>query len=172
MENLKTWMNLYGSDVLNVAYSYVHNYHQAQDLTQEVFLRAFAKMDSFRGESSVRTWLLSITANRCKDFLRSWVNKHEQIDETCLNTQYATSNTEEEVSKKMEQDALWQAVFKLPLKYREVVVLYYQRELSGHEIAEVLNVREETIRTRLYRARTMLKEILEKAGGWNGANGF
>ncbi|MCL6446350.1 MAG: RNA polymerase subunit sigma-24, partial [Alicyclobacillus sp.] len=67
MAMLEEWMNLYGQDVMNLAYTYMRNYHMAQDVTQDVFLKAMQKAASFRGDSSVRTWLLAITANRCKD---------------------------------------------------------------------------------------------------------
>lgn len=164
---LSSWMELYGKDVINLAYAYVHNYHQAEDLAQDVFLRALTKMDTFRGQSSVRTWLLSITANRCKDYLRSWTSKHEQSGEEQLEFRASGQNTEHEVADKLERDALWRAVAELPIKYREVIVLYYQRELSGQEVAEVLGTTEQTVRTRLHRARAVLKEILEREGAWH-----
>jgi RNA polymerase sigma-70 factor, ECF subfamily len=168
---LENWMRLYGSDVLHLAYSYVRNYHLAEDLTQDVFLRALTKMESFRGQSSVRTWLLSITANRCKDYLRSWSAKHEVADSEPMEKSISNQDIASEVEQKLEQDKLWQAVAKLPVKYREVVILSYKRDLSGQETAEVLGLSEQTVRTRLYRARGMLKDILEKEGIWNGQLG-
>jgi RNA polymerase sigma-70 factor, ECF subfamily len=168
---LENWMKLYGTDVLRLAYSYVHNYHLAEDLTQDVFLRAMTKMESFRGQSSVRTWLLSITANRCKDYLRSWSARHEIADSEPMVQGKTGQDIASEVEQKLEQDRLWRAVAKLPVKYREVIVLSYKRDLSGQETAEVLGLSEQTVRTRLYRARGMLKNILEKEGIWNEQRG-
>lgn len=163
IEQLDEWMRTYGTDVLNVAYSYMRNYPQAQDIVQDVFLRAFTKMDSFRGQSSVRTWLLSITANRCKDVLRSWNNRHVTVEEDVELG--ATGETpEHEVVSQLEQSELWAAVSELPVKYREVIVLFYLRDLSGAEIAEILGTTEQNIRTRLHRGRTMLKELLTGRG--------
>lgn len=161
--DLAHWMDAYGQDVIHLAYMYLQNHHAAEDVAQDVFLRAYTKWDSFRGQSSVKTWLLSITANRCKDELRSWAAKHEVKDETHIATGVAQANTENDVVDKLENNDLWQAVASLPVKYRDVIVLFYQQELSGAEIAEVLNSTEQSVRTRLYRGRTLLKTIMKKS---------
>jgi RNA polymerase sigma-70 factor, ECF subfamily len=162
VERLDAWMRAYGSDVINFAYSYVKDYHVAQDIAQDVFLKAFAKGESFRGQSSVRTWLLSITANRCKDYLRSWSYRRvSHGEDEVITLTPSTASTEQEVIERLSRDELWMLVGKLPLKYREVIVLFYQRELSGHEIAEVLGTSEESVRTRLHRGRTLLRRMLE-----------
>jgi len=166
--DLQSWMDAYGTDVIHLAYTYLRNYHLAQDIAQDVFLRAYRKWDSFRGQSSVKTWLLSITANRCKDELRSWAAKHEVKDESYINSGVAAANTEREVLLQLERDELWQAVARLPVKYREVITLYYQRELSGAEIAEVLRTSEQSVRTRLHRGRTLLKSMLSGEGDEDG----
>ncbi|MCL6515701.1 MAG: sigma-70 family RNA polymerase sigma factor [Alicyclobacillus sp.] len=155
-------MAAYGTDVLNVAYSYVRNYHQAQDIAQDVFLRALTKMDSFRGESSVKAWLLSITVNRCKDHLRSWSVRHEVHDEEQVALSRAASDTEAEAVGRLERERVWQALQRLPVKYREVVVLYYMRGLPGHEVARVLGISEQNVRTRLHRGRALLREMLDE----------
>ncbi|WP_245628928.1 sigma-70 family RNA polymerase sigma factor [Alicyclobacillus shizuokensis] len=164
MALLDEWMRLYGQDVLNLAYSYVRNYHQAEDIAQDVFLRAFAKMDSFRGDSSVKTWLLTITANRCKDYLRSWVVQRVVVDDEHLNQVVDDVSPELEVARKLEEDGLWAAVHSLPAKYSEVLILYYRHDLSSREIAEVLNTTDQNVRTRLHRGRAMLKRLLEGEG--------
>src|SRR5579875_1342148 len=83
---LEQWMDAYGQDVVRLAYSYVHNYHKAEDIAQDVFLRAWQNCASFQGQSSIKTWLLAITANRAKDVLRSWSVRHELIDDGELLT--------------------------------------------------------------------------------------
>lgn len=157
-------MQQYGQDVIHLAYSYVRNYHQAQDIAQDVFLRAYTKQDTFRGDSSVKTWLLSITANRARDYLRSWSAKHEVQDETVFLDRQSPLDTEEEVEQRLARDELWSAVHALPLTYREVVVLYYQRELSSQEIAAILGISEQAVRTRLHRGRILLKQWFEERG--------
>ncbi|WP_245631794.1 sigma-70 family RNA polymerase sigma factor [Alicyclobacillus ferrooxydans] len=160
---LRRWMEQYGTDVINFAYSYVRNYHQAQDIAQDVFLRAFQNAHTFRGESSVKTWLLSITANRCRDYLRSWHVRHELLPkEEALQDEVAPLNTEATVIERISNDEVWQQVSELPVKYREVVVLYYLRDLSTKEVADVLGISDEAVRTRLHRGRSLLKERFEE----------
>lgn len=166
---LEQWMAQYGRDVINTAYAYVHNFHQAEDIAQDVFLRAYSKRESFRGDSSVRTWLLSITINRCKDYLRSWSFRHELQEETILDREVAQADTEATVVEKLARDDLWQSIHQLPEKYREVIALYYIQELNGQEIALVLQTSEQNVRTRLHRARAMLKDILTERGETSGA---
>lgn len=161
---LDAWIRDYGSDVINLAYTYLRNYHLAQDVSQDVFLRAYTRYESFRGDSSVRTWLLSITANRCKDYLRSWASRHEVMDEGTLDLKSSEFSTEEEVAQRLERDSLWAAVHSLPVKYREVLILYYQRDLNGQEIAAVLGTSEQNVRTRLHRGRQLLKDRMEEGG--------
>lgn len=162
LQLLETWMTSYGQDVIHLAYAYVKNYHQAQDIAQDVFLRAFTKMESFRGESSARTWLLSITANRCKDHLRSWSMRHEVAEDNGFQREVALANTERDVEEQLLRDELWNAVHQLPVKYREAVILYYLQELTSAEVALVVGTTEQTVRTRLHRARLMLQERLER----------
>lgn len=164
LPKLEEWMDAYGSDVIHLAYSYVHNYHKAEDIAQDVFLRAWRNWETFQGNSSVKTWLLSITANRAKDHLRSWSAKHEVADDGHALASVPVSDTASEVAARLERDALWQVVYQLPEKYREVVVLYYERELSGQEVAEVLGITEQAVRTRLHRGRQLLKRALSEEG--------
>ncbi|RIV28827.1 sigma-70 family RNA polymerase sigma factor [Alicyclobacillaceae bacterium I2511] len=154
-------MQAYGADVIHLAYTYVNNYHLAQDIAQDVFLRAFQNMDGFRGEGSVRTWLLAITANRAKDYLRSWAFRHELQDPSPFESLSGTETPEAQVMNQLAKDELWHSVFQLPLKYREVLVLYYLRELSQRDIAAALGITEESVRTRLHRGRQQLRKLLE-----------
>ena len=73
--DLESMMCTYGNDVLRTAYMYVKNIHTAEDIFQEVFIKADRNKESFRGESSVKTWLIRITVNACKDYLKSAYNR-------------------------------------------------------------------------------------------------
>jgi RNA polymerase sigma-70 factor, ECF subfamily len=162
VSRLEQWMEEYGQDVLHLAYSYVRNYQHAEDVAQDVFLRAWHKYDTFQGNSSIKTWLLSITANRAKDFLRSWSAKHEVTDDGSLYYNISSPDSATQVTERLERDRLWDIVHQLPEKYREVVILYYGRELTGQEIALVLGISEQSVRTRLHRGRQLLKSALSK----------
>ncbi|MCY0895115.1 MAG: sigma-70 family RNA polymerase sigma factor [Alicyclobacillaceae bacterium] len=168
LQQLEEWMELYGSDVIRFAYSYLHDYHQSEDIAQEVFLKALSAMDNFRNESSPRTWLLAITANSCRDFLRSAKVRHETTQDVELLQRQSSHEVESETVARLMKDELWKTIKKIPIKYREVLVLYYQRELSSQQIADILAISEPSVRTRLHRARILLKEELVKEGVWDG----
>ena len=73
--DLESMMRTYGNDVLRTAYMYVKDIHTAEDIFQEVFIKADRNKEGFRGESSVKTWLIRITVNACKDYLKSAYNR-------------------------------------------------------------------------------------------------
>ncbi|WP_076346175.1 sigma-70 family RNA polymerase sigma factor [Alicyclobacillus vulcanalis] len=163
---LAEWMELYGGDVIRLAYSYVHNFHKAEDIAQDVFLRAWQHYHEFQGHSSVKTWLLSITANRARDVLRSGAERRERADEgEAFAREVEPTDPADVVADKLARDAMWAAIRSLPETYREVMELYYGNDLTTHEVAEVLGIRDETVRTRLHRGRHLLERALAERGG-------
>ncbi|MDR7072973.1 sigma-70 family RNA polymerase sigma factor [Fictibacillus barbaricus] len=156
-------MDLYQDQVIRLAYTYVKDRKLAEDLAQEVFVKCFIHKEGFRNESSVKTWVYAITVNLCKDYLRSgWKKYIHVIDRFGKSKQSSNLTPELTIVQKSEHEALADEVLKLPLKYREVILLYYFKELSVQEISEVLYKKEPTIRTLLQRGREMLKRKLEK----------
>ncbi|MCL6489030.1 MAG: sigma-70 family RNA polymerase sigma factor [Alicyclobacillus mali] len=163
---LAEWMELYGGDVIRLAYSYVHNFHKAEDIAQDVFLRAWQHYGDFQGHSSIKTWLLSITANRARDVLRSGAERRELADEgEAFARQVEPTDPADVVADKLARDAVWRAIRALPETYREVMELYYGNDLTTHEVAEVLGIRDQTVRTRLHRGRQLLERALAEQGG-------
>ncbi|PWI56672.1 hypothetical protein BM613_12535 [Sulfoacidibacillus thermotolerans] len=152
-------MQAYGQDVLHVVYGYVHDRHQAEDISQEVFLKVYDHLDSFRHDSSYRTWILRIAVNTAKDFLRKKARRPEEFDHL-LNVA-ADGSVEGQVLYQIQSRALWTAVAKLPMIYREVVWLYYGKDLSLDEITQVIGVSMSAVKTRLYRGREMLRQTWE-----------
>lgn len=71
-EKLKWLMKTYGNDVIRIAYTYLKQQQLAEDVAQDVFIKCYEKMDSFRNESTYKTWLIKIRVNKCKDVLKSW----------------------------------------------------------------------------------------------------
>jgi RNA polymerase sigma-70 factor, ECF subfamily len=156
-------MDLYQDKVIRLAYTYVKDRKLAEDLAQEVFVKCYVHKDNFRNESSVKTWVYAITVNLCKDYLRSgWKKYIHVIDRLGRSKQSSALTPELSIVQKSEQEALTEQVLKLPLKYREVILLYYYKELTVFEISQILNKKEPTIRTLLQRSREMLKRKLEK----------
>jgi RNA polymerase sigma-70 factor, ECF subfamily len=156
-------MDQYGQEILQLAYSYVNNKAIAEDLTQDIFVKCYNSLHTYSGKSKVRTWLWRIAMNHCKDFLRSWYNRNVVV----TGDDFTRSGTkkemvEQEVIQKEEDDQLISAIMTLPIKYREVIYLFYYQELPIKEIAEMTDTGVNTVKTRLKRAKELLKERLEE----------
>lgn len=162
-EKIEQLMNDYGNDVLKIAYFYLKDKHLAEDAFQEVFVKVYKNYDKFKNFSSEKTWIISITINTCRDMLRvSWIKKVNFFKDTSEYSLTGTlENLDEEIARKMQYEELLKEVMKLPLKYREAVILYYYEELSTMDISVALKIPEGTVRSRLFRARTILKSNIE-----------
>ena len=154
MPNIETLIASYGNDILRLCYLYLGDYQLAEDAFQETFVKAWQRQASFRGESTVKTWLSHIAVNTCRDILRSgwfrlWRKGTSEEDANDIS-----------VSLKDYSDVR-EAVLTLPGKYREVVVLYYYEGLKLREVAKLLHLPTNTVSTRLRRARNMLNNQLK-----------
>ena len=148
-------MTAYGDDVRKYAYAITRNREQAKDIAQEVFLKAYRSVGSFKGQSSLKTWLFAITRNLAINELKSgymrrivlfgWV-KPEQ-NERSAELDFLTEQSVREIKA---------IVMGLPNKLREVLVLTLEHELTMAEIAKLANVSEGTVKSRLHRARQIV----------------
>ena len=155
-------MNRYGQDILRLAYSYVNDREVAEDLTQDIFVKCYKALHTYRGKSKLRTWLWRIAINHCKDYLKSWYNKKVIITENESTSNKTKKEMVEQVIIQKEEDhQLMTSIMTLPIKYREVIYLFYYEELLIKEIAVVTEVSANTVKTRLRRAKQLLKERLE-----------
>ncbi|PLT29271.1 sigma-70 family RNA polymerase sigma factor [Peribacillus deserti] len=160
---LEEIMNQYGNDVLYVAYSYVKDYSLAEDIAQDVFVKIYKQYDSFRGESSLRTWIIRIAINQSKDYLKSW--QARKVILTNKINMYVKNNdhsTESLAVKKENSKELWSSVLSMPIKYREVIFLYYFEDMKINEISKCLNQNENTIKSRMVRAKEILSKMYPK----------
>ncbi|KAA0547207.1 sigma-70 family RNA polymerase sigma factor [Bacillus sp. BGMRC 2118] len=161
-------MNEYGERLTRLAYNYVKDWGKAEDIVQEVFITCYDRFDEVERIISYKSWVYKITINRCKDVLKSSFFKKVIVNYKLFShTQSRELTPEKRVVKNNEEELLARCVLALPIKYREVIILFYYEELSILEIAELLSLNTNTIKTRLSRARVVLKEQLE---GWE-ANG-
>ncbi|WP_153732103.1 sigma-70 family RNA polymerase sigma factor [Sporosarcina obsidiansis] len=145
--------------LVRIAYLYVKNWSTAEDIVQEIFVTYFQKSDQFRNEASLKTYLTKMTANRAKDYLRSWKYKKDVLFDTVFTS---TIGTEEAVIEQEQLATLEKHLFQLPIKYREPLILFYYDEQSIAEIASYLQLNENTVKTRLRRAKQQLKEFFEE----------
>ena len=156
-------MSNYGQQILQLVMQYVHNSAVAEDLTQEIFVKCYKALPSFHFDSSIKTWLWRIAINHSKDYLKSWYAKNVEIKEQSVFAQVeGHDSVEQQVIQQQEDHALSQAVYNLPMKYREVIYLCYYEEQSMRDMAEVLQINENTIKTRLRKAKQLLKKRLER----------
>lgn len=146
----------HGDYLLRVAYLYVKNRATAEDIVQDVFIAFYEKREQYRGEASLRTYLVKMIVNRSHDYLRSWTHKRMVLFEKIIG-KVTNASPERALLKKVEKQELVEALFTLSINYREVLILYYYQEMSTVEIADLLDCPESTIRTRLQRARKQLE---------------
>lgn len=146
----------WGDDILRLCLVYLGDRQLAEDAFQETFVKAWKAMDGFRGQSSPRTWLSAIAVNTCRDMLRSgWLRMYRRSQPIENLLYLAAPETD------AAQSPVRAAVLRLPGMYREVIVLYYDREMKIGEIAQCLRLSPNTVSTRLRRARHMLKNELK-----------
>ncbi|MFO1444588.1 sigma-70 family RNA polymerase sigma factor [Bacillus sp. Bva_UNVM-123] len=153
----------YVNDIRKIIYTYVKNHHTMEDITQEVFLSAYRNLGQFRGDSAIKTWLIKIAINKAKDYLKSW--NYRAIKVTNLIKEDSVSRKTEQVIIDNDWDQeLARVIMDLPIKYREVIILYYYEELDTNEISNILNINLNTVKTRLNRSRDLVKRRLDFIG--------
>ena len=144
-------IDIYGNSILRLAYSYLHNLSDAEDILQDTLIQYMKTAPEFESSDHEKRWLLKVASNISKNRIR--YNSYRETDELM----------EELVAKEREDlSFVWEAVKELPDKYREVIHLFYQEGLSTKEIADTLGRKEATVRSDLLRGREKLKTILKE----------
>lgn len=159
MNEITRLVEQYGNDVLRTAFVMLKSRELAEDAYQETFLRLCRYYDSYRKECSEKTWITGIAINVCRDFLRSAWKKRVTVTDD-FSAQVSESDTEEIVEKKDEKEELVRSIMKLPDKYREMIHLYYYQELDVKEISRILKIPGGTVKSRLFKARSLLADML------------
>ncbi len=165
-------VRVYEKKVYNLAYRMSGNHEDANDLSQEAFLRVFQSLKDFRGQSSFSTWLYRVVSNVCLDELRQRGRRLTvSIDEPVSSDKGETMQRQladnapppDELAERREvREVVQAAIGELSEEYRVVIVLRDLRDLSYQEIAEVLDCSLGTVKSRLNRARLALKEKLSQ----------
>lgn len=145
-------LDAYGNSILRLAYSYLHNYSDAEDILQETLIRYLQNAPQVAGPVHEKAWLLKVAANLSKN--RIDYNRLRDTDE--LNDELVAEERE-------DLSFVWEAVKSLPEKYREVIHLYYYEGYSTGQVAELLGRKESSVRSDLKRGREKLKMILKEA---------
>ncbi len=154
----------YGNELVRLAFSYVKDTEIAKDMVQNTFIKCYKKLGSFRFDAQIKTWLYRITINECKDYLKSWNYQMVQVKSFINETAKSIlPSTEKTVIDKYNNEEMKDTIFSLPKVYREVVYLYYYESLKTEEIAKVLDIPVDTVKTRLRRAKQRLKPMIKEA---------
>ena len=152
----------YQHRVFGVALRMLRNRSEAEEIAQEVFLRVHRAVEDFRGEAKLSTWLYAITSRLCLNRLASGERRMAREGEESLERLRADADPAAHVERVELEAALQRAITELPEERRIVVVLRDFEGLSYEEIAAALDLPLGTVRSRLHRARTDLKEKLER----------
>lgn len=152
----------YSNYLLRIAYIYVKDKRFAEEIVQDVFINFYQKQDQFREHSSLKTYLTKMTVNRSYDYLRSWKSKKEFLFER-VGMKGRSKDSESMLIESEEKMELTKVVLQRKVKYREVILLYYYGDYSIEEIAQLLHTPNSTIKSRLQRARSMLRERVQKS---------
>ena len=155
-------MKTYSDMVYRIALNYCKNKYDAEDITQEVFCKLVRVSDvpsskngtNFNDDEHLKRWLIRVTINQCHSlFMTPWHKKTRYLEDEELR---------EGVYNIEEKNDLYQLVMSLPKKYRIVIYLYYYEEYAAKEIAEILEIKEATVRKQLTRGRDILRNKLKE----------
>lgn len=163
----------YGDRVISMALRMMGSSEEAEDIAQEVFITVFKSIESFRGDSKLSTWIYRITANLCKNRIKFLARRHDKKNVTldsplASDTQVASGHVRQtrrpdqaleanELSKLIQE-----CLLELEESTRALIVLRDIEDLAYDEIAEILDVPAGTIKSRLHRARAVLREKVKK----------
>ena len=156
----------YRNDVFGLSYHYLRNREEAWDISQEVFIKAHRAITKFRGDASFKTWILRITANRCKDFFKKRKLKTVSVDEPAQLEQFKspTASPDEALASSELGHSIKKALDTLSEKHKLAFVL---RELEGQSYEDMSKIMEcslGTVMSRLHHARKKLQQSLITMG--------
>ena len=173
----ETLVNRHQKRMLNIAYRLTNDYEEACETVQDAFLSAYKNLDSFRGESKFTTWLTAITVNLSNNRLKQIKSRHGleafSLDEPAMTNDgqmiFDPPSKEQSAFNMLEQQEVQQKVQNcvkaLADDFREILVLRDLQDFSYNEIGSMLKMPEGTVKSRLFRAREMVKDCLKRVMG-------
>ncbi|KMJ58327.1 RNA polymerase [Bacillus sp. LL01] len=162
---LQELMSLYGDYLLRTAFLLLKDKQTCEEVVQDTFIAAYEKIHQLDEHEKLKSWLTSITINRCRMIMRKWSWKNILLNLDWTERTQGDEKVEGPETKLLvnfENKSLSEAIQKLDYRYREVIILYYFNELKISEIAQLLKAAESTVKSRLKRGRAYLKETLAK----------
>lgn len=152
-QSLEELIELHQKSLYAAAFSVCRNIDDANDAVQDTFIQYYTSKKQFHDGEHLKAWLLRVAINRAKDISGSFWKRNRISIEDCMN---------ELPFEDQEEHALFEEVMKLPEKYREVIHLYYYEDFSAREIARILRITEGSVKMRLSRGRSFLRDVLKE----------
>lgn len=152
-ERATALLDRHGESILRLAYSYLHNQSDAEDILQDTLIQYLRTSPTLESPAHEKAWLLRVAGNLSKNLLRAQgYRQADQLEETLV------------AQEREDLSYVWEAVKALPVPYREAIHLFYYEGYSTAQIAQILDQKESTVRSRLKRGREKLKPLLEEVG--------
>ena len=154
--NFITKYYLYKKTIYNIAFTYVHNSFDAEDIVQDVFMKYLNSNETFQTLDNERFWIVRVTINTAKSYLRKTWKQRVVLNDDILNNVEARDD--------VVNNEMFEIICSLPHKYKEVILLYYYEDMKINDISKTLNITESNVKKRLERARNLIKEKETKNG--------
>lgn len=161
-QNLQFKIDQYGDMLFKICYLRLQNVQDAEDVVQETFYQYIRREAPFEGEEHEKAWLIQVAMNACRKIWRSAWMRHRTGEEPDPKTPSSTEAVEEKMVRAEESRNLLHAVMLLPVKYRDVIHLFYYEEFTIKEIAEITGQKVSTVTSQLTRGRKLLKKSLKE----------
>lgn len=145
----------YGTSIWRMCYMYLKDKQLAEDAMQDTLIKIYEKYHTFQGSCSEKSWVMKIAINTCKNYLKT--NWLKRVVVGIQKVEQKSPSLEECFLEKEEEREIFESIFNLKPRYKEVILLYYYQELKIKEIAEILDVSEANVSMRLQRGRAELK---------------
>ena len=151
----------YSGRIYNFAFRFLRNSEAAEDATQEVFVKMMRHANQFHGDAKLSTWLFSITANWCRDYLRKADNKTKESDDVLVTLPTPSEHApDRKLEQREDEQRVRRALESLTAEQREAILLSRYQGLSYAEIAQIAGCSEGAVKTRVFRAMETLKKAL------------
>ncbi|MFD2566186.1 RNA polymerase sigma factor [Pseudotenacibaculum haliotis] len=154
----------YKDMVFTLAYKVVKSREEAEEVSQDSFIKAFRSLDKFKGDSKFSTWLYKIVYNNCMDLVKKKARRYDTgtIDEVVENRIQATESTMQMIERKERAELMNACLEELPEDERTIMWLFYYKELSLKELIEVTSLSEANLKVKLHRTRKKLLAIVQE----------
>lgn len=158
----------YRDVVFGMVYLHIGDYHISEDITQEVFIKIYRNLSKFRGDSGIYTWIYRITINT----IRTHASKEKAVRNK-FSFDYMEDAPddfwdEDKLIEGIQNSSVISLIQKLPDRYKEVLILYYYQDIRVEDISSIVNEPVGTVKSKLYRGRSMLRDMLIKEGVCSG----